>query len=48
MVFAFSSEDIEASWLDGKGDRPEFYDEMEEWMLTATDEDWDLLLEKNG
>ncbi|MBS1964094.1 MAG: hypothetical protein JST04_17920 [Bdellovibrionales bacterium] len=48
MSFAFAADDIESSWLDGKGDRPEFYDEMEDWMLTASDEDWDAILEKDG
>lgn len=49
IAFAFAADDIEASWLDGKGDRVEFYDEeMEDWMLTASDEDWDALLEKEG
>jgi anti-sigma-K factor RskA len=48
MGFAFAVDDIESSWLDGKGERVEFYDEMEDWMLTASDEDWDAILEKNG
>lgn len=48
MSFAFAADDIESEWLEGKGDRPEFYDEMEDWMLTASDEDWDAILEKDG
>jgi hypothetical protein len=47
-AFAFAPDSIESSWLDGKGDRLEFYDEMEDWMLTASDEDWDAILEKDG
>lgn len=47
-VLAFAIDEFEASWLDAQADRIEFYDEMEDWMLTASDEDWDALLEKDG
>mgnify|MGYP001602189795 CR=1 FL=1 len=48
LPFILATDSFESSWLDGKEDQIEFYDEMEDWMLTASDDDWDILLEKNG
>jgi hypothetical protein len=45
---ALVSDSFEASLVDPKSESVEFYDEMEDWMLTASDEEWDLLLEKRG